>query len=609
MRLNIKSLLTGLLVTFIIAGCGDTPASDNAPKQKEQPTAITGVVAIGAPLVSDIRLIGAKGNTLTTQSATDGTFNFNVANLTAPFMLKATTQDGLILYSVVELFEGHANITPLTTYILDKVARANNLGGGVTQLFNAFVTHVSALKDLKEQTNLLNRALASIAGTNFDHFNGLFTADHSGYDAVLDNLDIEMHGDDVVIRTDTEILDTLPYDIEDLDISVTGRIYNALDDSPIEGVLLTFVNNHQSFSTTTNSNGQYTLVLENFRTYNITISANGFNPVVYNHVSSFSLSSIATELVPLIDETITGTGTISGTIINARSLVGLEGVTLNLREGINNKDGDIIISVTTDTDGVYTILQETGVYTAEISLESYTSVYKTIAVIGDHEENMVAIPLVTQAQAITLDGAFATIVLSWTEHPSDLDTFLTGPNNVLSSSTSGQRFKLAFYQQSYNTNGSYNRPNDFNVSNPCASEGVIASIDVDDTSSYGPETTSICQVEEGIYSYYVHHFSGSSSITDSPAEVVVSTASGLTQHFVAPAGATGTDSDVWHVFNLDHNGNIIPINTFLPNGRDDIAGENSENGEGEGEERVQAPSRSNPLFAYDKDLLKNLPSK
>jgi len=78
-----------------------------------------------------------------------------------------------------------------------------------------------------------------------------------------------------------------------------------------------------------------------------------------------------------------------------------------------------------------------------------------------------------------LDGQVARIVLQWGLNPRDLDSHLTGPT------PSGGRFHV-FYSHTI--------------------ENEAAELDVDDTSSYGPETITIHRLIPGVYRYAVHDY-------------------------------------------------------------------------------------------------------
>jgi len=136
------------------------------------------------------------------------------------------------------------------------------------------------------------------------------------------------------------------------------------------------------------------------------------------------------------------------------------------------------------------------------------------------------------------------IILTWGSSPSDLDAHFTGPT------TSGSRFHIYF-------------------SNKTPS-GALTNLDVDDRSSYGPETVTITSLVDGTYRYSVHNFSnqttsGGSGIASSPpAKVEIYNHSGLMQSFIAPP-FTG-NGNTWRVFELVASGGnfvINPINTYV----------------------------------------------
>lgn len=92
-----------------------------------------------------------------------------------------------------------------------------------------------------------------------------------------------------------------------------------------------------------------------------------------------------------------------------------------------------------------------------------------------------------------------------------------------------------------------------------------ADLDMDDTTSYGPETTTIYYKNgSGVYSFYVHDFSNrsgtnSSALAASGAMVKVYEGSALKETYKVPVGI-GT---VWHVFDYEAGtGALIPVNTM-----------------------------------------------
>jgi hypothetical protein len=141
-----------------------------------------------------------------------------------------------------------------------------------------------------------------------------------------------------------------------------------------------------------------------------------------------------------------------------------------------------------------------------------------------------------------------TIVLTWGQNPSDLDSHLTGPEPTFG------RFHL--YYPHANGNSPVPRQ---------------ASLDLDDTSSFGPETTAILGPIDGTYRYSVHDFTNSGSavstaLGSSEARVTVFVGANPTpaHEFDVPSGA-GT---LWTVFEYDGaTGQVTPVNqlSFQPN--------------------------------------------
>lgn len=130
------------------------------------------------------------------------------------------------------------------------------------------------------------------------------------------------------------------------------------------------------------------------------------------------------------------------------------------------------------------------------------------------------------------------IVLTWGENPRDLDSHLTGPNSG-NDGSAGDQNRFHVYYSSSNTD--------------------IANLDVDDTTSYGPETITISPADgsstlrAGLYRYSVHHYAGEGNISASGASVTLQFGN-TTRYFSPPAGAAG-DEDLWTVFELQINSN------------------------------------------------------
>jgi M6 family metalloprotease-like protein len=124
------------------------------------------------------------------------------------------------------------------------------------------------------------------------------------------------------------------------------------------------------------------------------------------------------------------------------------------------------------------------------------------------------------------------IGLSWGAEPADLDSHLTGPDGY------GDRFHVYFWNLSSES----------------------ASLDHDDTTSYGPETTTVFSQQAGVYRFSVHDYTDrwetySTALATSGATVTVYRNEGIVATFRVPQ-SPGT---LWTVFEMDGQ-TITPVN-------------------------------------------------
>lgn len=178
---------------------------------------------------------------------------------------------------------------------------------------------------------------------------------------------------------------------------------------------------------------------------------------------------------------------------------------------------------------------DAGQYTGQVYGTGYSTTYFTLVCAGGMlmaAQNATVTPMLVPGEI--------RIVLTWGATPSDLDSHLTGPL------PDGSRFHMY-----YPLKGS---------SSPWPE---YVNLDLDDVTSYGPETTMIIQQIPGIYRYSVHdytnRYSGSSTaLSNSGAQVRVYWGSDLVASFPVPTGQGGT---LWTVFELNGD-TITPINTM-----------------------------------------------
>lgn len=239
-------------------------------------------------------------------------------------------------------------------------------------------------------------------------------------------------------------------------------------------------------------------------------------------------------------------GPAGGKVRNASTNAGLPGMTVKLRAGINHRAGSLVGTATTNSSGDYSFSNlPAGAYTAEVSgnigsTPIITAYFTLISVSGgasvtSGQDFPVTVPLTSSGS-----GQYR-IVLSWGSNPSDLDSHLVGP-------ASSGKFWVNYAADDYPAGTTTTSASGFRV----AGTGTEAFLDVDNTIhgyDNGPETTTIVVPRTGAYRFLVHHFSGSSNISASGAQVKVYKGDALLATFNPPNTAVG-DEDVWDVFSM-----------------------------------------------------------
>jgi len=174
----------------------------------------------------------------------------------------------------------------------------------------------------------------------------------------------------------------------------------------------------------------------------------------------------------------------------------------------------------TDASGLFTTYaksRSTVLVRAENDGKTSNTRILTTGLNGATDTTLVDDPLVIG------DTVGITIQLTWGASPRDLDSHLTGP-----SPGSSTRFHVYF------------------ASPGSLEQSPFAALDVDDTTSYGPEVITINELNAGTYRYSVYNYSGSPAISTSEARVEANI-NGVRYVYSVPTG-TGL---LWTVFELN----------------------------------------------------------
>lgn len=265
-----------------------------------------------------------------------------------------------------------------------------------------------------------------------------------------------------------------------------------------------------------------------FGTYETKISIPGYKSfeakVIINEGETTEL------IVPVVPE---GDGFISGMVTSATTGYAVDSVNMKVYDGWNQKEGTVVSSTATDSNGQYKFTLPAGYYTIEMSKEGYTTGYFNISIAGGKD-------LTNQNVSVSPNMEFTKdfrVVLTWGQNPSDLDSHLIG--------------KLAdgsSYHVYYSNKNGYD-----------SSRNKVANLDVDDTTSYGPETVTFTAETNGEYEYYVHWYAGTGTWASSGGKVEVYNNDQLV--YVANVPLVDNRDGNWKIFTFNK-GIFTPFNTI-----------------------------------------------
>lgn len=244
----------------------------------------------------------------------------------------------------------------------------------------------------------------------------------------------------------------------------------------------------------------------------------------------FEYDSLKLRIIGAQDANNTGCSIPTFTVMVTDALTGLPiaGATVNAAGN----------SVTTGPDGAAVF---SGLTTASVLVRvmanNYGSVEQSVE-LACGEPGATGISLVSTSDIGTQRGDIR-LVLTWGEEPRDLDSHLT--RYQAGSATADFH---VYYGARNNCTGA-----------PC-DPTIPAWLDVDDVTSFGPETITILAgangaFEPGTYRYSVHHYSGLNNIPTSGATVQLYLGQTLLRTYSAPGDIGGVGDDwVWTVVEI-----------------------------------------------------------
>lgn len=306
-------------------------------------------------------------------------------------------------------------------------------------------------------------------------------------------------------------------------------------------------------STYTDANGMYSFNDIPAGEYELTVSKYGYIKVIQTIVIERGQNQYYNLVIESISDEYKGLGFAGGTIIDAFTGDGVSDLTLQIFKGIHIipgvgiPSGTLVETLETGTNGIYhTSALDAGNYTVVVTdnregVETTLRYYKSMFVI----KTLGNTDILSQNGSVSrgLENNQLRIVLTWGSTPRDLDSHLSIALN------NGSNGYVYYANKSYRINST-----------------EVANLDLDDTSSYGPETTTIYTEIDGIFTFRVHDYTnGGSSSSQALANsgAIVSVYSGyLTVPIRIYYVPTGQGVN-WNVFSYDSKtGKITTINTL-----------------------------------------------
>lgn len=193
------AMLCGTIMGLTACGSDGSSNTNNKPsvQQPAERQVISGTAAAGAPIVGKVTVKDAKGVQKTVDIAADGTYSVDVSGMTAPFVFHAYGKVGgrdvnLVSAATSDSINKIINITPFTDLIV-----ANIAGQVAVKYFDNPQFEKLTTEELNlAKTALTNRLLPILRDLNiadgFDLLRSAFKADHTGFDAVMDAVQVSV---------------------------------------------------------------------------------------------------------------------------------------------------------------------------------------------------------------------------------------------------------------------------------------------------------------------------------------------------------------------------------------------------------------------------------
>lgn len=210
------------LFSLTLISCGGSSSGSNTTTT----STLSGTAAVGIPIDGDIIVTDSMGALATAEIDSTGNYVVDVTGLTPPFIIAAVPSDNMLptQYSFAAQANITVNVTPLTTLTLFNASGQQDLDAIQADWVNQFASITQTqINNVQAVINANFAALFSGQGLDpatFDLFSSPFSANGTGFDAILDALTVTL---DPANNTFSVNVDDLPFDFDfDIDIGDGG---------------------------------------------------------------------------------------------------------------------------------------------------------------------------------------------------------------------------------------------------------------------------------------------------------------------------------------------------------------------------------------------------
>ena len=165
---------------------------------------------------------------------------------------------------------------------------------------------------------------------------------------------------------------------------VKGIVKDAVTGQTLAGSAVSVFRGEQLIDTLlTGQFGEFSFPAQAGEAYRIEVTRTGYLPVSYGDITVLANEEKTLDVVLQIDEAFNGPGNISGKVVNALSGIGVPGLTVSLREGLNNRTGVVVASALTDATGGYSFIGlPAGNYTAQANGTAFIDSFFPVICVG-----------------------------------------------------------------------------------------------------------------------------------------------------------------------------------------------------------------------------------